>query len=42
MLNIFGLTFMKIFSENLRNVSPKAPFSGTFSLQEHQTIHATV
>ena len=32
---IFLLTFMEIFSKSSRNLSPKLPFRGSFSLQEH-------
>ena len=33
---------MEISSENLRNLSPKVPFRGLFSLQEHQSILANL
>ena len=39
-LNIFLVTFMEIFSQNLINLSPKVPFRGLFSWQEHESILA--
>ena len=41
-LNIFLLTFMEVFAKNPRNLSPKLPFRGSFSLQEHESILAKV
>ena len=33
---------MEIFSENLRNLSPEVSFRGSFYLQQHQSMLATV
>ena len=38
----FLLTFMEVFFKDLRNLSAKLPFRGSFSLQEHQSMLATV